>query len=334
MDDIKKSLNYQPNISYEDEYYSEKSYEESTTSIIVQEDNKTEEDIKDLIDKIDISLFGLPQYMQIVINNVFNPIKDFFEENKDDIYPGKPGTTPGDPGDGSGDKPDIEDPDDKDPDDPEDIGPDDEIPDIGDDHPPNDDEDDMFEPLVHIVDNELSILEQINRGYSEHFYDLLKDYLEKLYEALSNHWVVVVPFLFGKSKELKKFMTSDIPSDFKIDKDKQHILDLSVRCELMKKEKISFAAKNFSLDETIVKLRNFKASHELMLRYAKTDYKNINTKEDSDYNAMLEACMLNYNRKYNNSVLNLYKYLDSSVRSVDNALTTYAEEIKCKQYLK
>lgn len=333
MDEINKSLGYKPTIEYEDEYYSERHYRESSSIVIVPEDTKDKEDISDLIDKVETNLFGLPEYIQVVINNVFDPIKDFFDENKDDIDSGssKPGDDIINPGGGDGGdfNPGDEDNNDNDGNDP-----DEEIPEGGGDLPSDDEEDDMFEPLVHIVDNELSILEQINRGYSDHFYDLLKDYLEKLYESLSNYWTVVVPLLYGKPADMKKFMTSDLPKDFKTTADKQHILDFAVRSQLMKYEKVSFVNKNFSLDESLVKLRQFKSSHELMLRYATTEYKDIYTKEGSDHNAILEACMLNYNRKYNNSVINLYKYLDSSVKTVDNALTTYAQEMKCKQYLK
>lgn len=324
----KFNLEYKPNINFEEDYYSEQSYSQDTsinisTTIPVNPDKE----IEDLIDKIETSIAGLPDYIQIIIKNVFDPVKDFFEENKDTSDKDKTEEEDKDTSDKDDDFDDEWENEEDDKDTDEDDG---NEPDVGFD----DEEDDMFEPLVHIVDNELSTTQKIQNNYKENLHDLFVTYLEKINDSVNNFWVAAMALLYGKPFSTKQFILNDIPIDYKVDAINQHLLDFAIRSQIVKYEKVSFCNKNFSLDETIVKLRSFKSSHELMLRYAKTNNKDKYTREGYDYNTILEASMITYSRKHNDSVLSLYKYLNSSTVTASNALSSYLQEMKAKQYIK
>lgn len=311
------NIGYKPSIAYEDSYYSEKQQKKDITLIAPELENNKLDILDELVDDLELLIDGLPGGIQDMINNVFEPVKDFYEENKDFINgdnDDKDFTSP------SEDPTDPEDPDDK-------KNPFENDPDFI--------ADDNFEPVVNIIKEEILLVEYLENKYKENMINLFEDYFNKLLKVLNNYWAIVASVALGKTKDFKMFLSSDIQSSFKVDSKKQHILDLAMRSQIHRQQKASFASKNFALDETIVKLRTFKMNTELMLRYIKTeDIDAYTSRETEDSFKILEACMINYNSKYNSCYADLYKYLNSSTIISDNVLQLMSQEVKIKQYLK
>lgn len=328
------SIEYKPNITYIDEYDSSYTFlEEDNKQIsLTPEIHNPTEDIQDNFDKIDVFLPGLNDDIRNLIEGVYLPLKDYWEEIKDleyDFIPKLEETTildknQSDQLDKENNKDDI----------------DNEINDEDDDLPPPDVyDDDKIDGLVHIIEIEHPISTIIDKEYAKNTKDLFNHYTESLLNSISNYWVQAAPIIMGKSLEYKDYVLKDFKSYKKEDNnqilsDKKHMLDFAVRTEITRQNKIAFLQKMFPTDETIIKLRNYKASYELRKKYASINNKNEHTKEASDYNALLKANMAIYDKKYDNSFLALYKYFNSANKTLNDMFTLSIQEQKAKQYLK
>lgn len=299
---LNNMLSYNPNISYEKDFYSEKENisKQSFNNEELEEINKIE-DLENIIEDIEIGTAGLPDDMKDLIAGVLDPIVDFIEDNKDyleDIEINEDNS----------EKEDYED----------DTLIDDEV---------------NFIPIVNIIDNDNKI-EDIKKTYKDNLIDLFKDYLVKIKAVLDNYWINLSVILIGKPIEYKRFILSDIQQDFKVSKDKQHLLDLAMRSQIHKKSKISYASKIFPIDETLVHLRSLKLSTDLMLRYLEVNIDDMSTEYGVLSKAALDTCIVNYNNKYNLTYKSAYKYLNSSVELIDEILQLSIQEVKSKKYLK
>lgn len=313
----KNLISYSPSITYEDSYYSEKKHKDDVTLIAPEIEDKNKIDtLEELIEKLENLISNLPGDIQDMINNVFDPVKDFVEDNKDMIED----SNNNDSGN-STDNDNFYDEDDSD--------------DIGDDDDIDFSLDDNFTPVVNIIKEEISVVDYLKDKYKKNLYDLLDNYFNNLLKVVENYWTTIATIALGKDKEFKKFLANDLAVNYKVDKSKQHILDLTMRSQIYRQQKSSFASKNFAVDETITKLRAFKMSNDLMLRYIETDIKDTySSRNNEDASKILEACLINYNGKYNTSYMNLYKYLNSSTVLSDNVLQLMSQEVRMKQYLK
>lgn len=296
-----EKLIYSPIIDYEKDYYSDKENKDdlSYDKVFVKTPESLEE-LQDLTEHIQLLVVGLPNDLKDLIGGVLDPVLDFVIENKDYLE-------------------DVE------------VEEDDNDDDLFDDETEID-EDDKFIPVVNIIDND-NEKESIKKLYKDNISDLLINYIEKLKKALENYWTSTGLILFGKTKEFKKFILEDLPSDFKTDKD-QHLLDFAIRTQIHRHAKMSYASKSFPVEESILNLRSLKLSTDLMIRYLEEEKKDANASEYNNVsNAVLEACIVNYKAKYNNTLKSVHKYLNSSVELTDEIMQLSIQEIKSKQFL-
>lgn len=308
--ELNNIISYNPKIEYEKEYYSEKELVKEETFFIedAEEIDKIEK-IDGIIDDIGFGVIGLPDNIKDFVSGVFDPIVDFIEDNKDFID----SITDAEEDDNINNKENEDDYEDD----------------------TEEDEEVNFIPIVNIIDKDIDENEEIRKIYKDNLVDLFDNYLNKLKSILDNYWLNIAPILIGKTLDFKNFMLTDIDhKTFKVDKERQYLLDLVMRCQIHKKTKISYASKIFPVDETLVYLRNLKLSTDLMLRYMDTDVKDKDTKKGDTTRAVLDACVINYNNKYNYTYKSMYKYLNSSIEVLDEILQLSIQEAKAKQYLK
>lgn len=304
-----KQLIYNPIISYEKEFYSEK---ESIFEEILKVDENGQnqdkiEDLENIIEEIQISQAGLSDDLEDLIAGVLDPIIDFIEDNKDFL-------------EGAGeDKEDLDDIDSEDEGNEDDTEIDNEV---------------IFIPIVNIIDKDINTTSQIKQSYRDNIIDLLSDFLLKLKSVLDNYWVNMGLLLIGKSKDYKKFILSDIDQNFVVEKEKQHMLDFAMRSQIHRMSKASYAAKICPVDETLVHLRSIKFATDLMLRYMDTEIKDTTTEYGDLSQTILNSCIVNYRNKYNYTYKSAYKYLNSSVELIDEILQLSIQEAKSKKYLK
>lgn len=331
QDDIKNkySIGYKPNITYVDEYDSSATlqHDNKQESVFIKKDPTT--NIQDNFDRIDVFLPSLGEDIRNLIEGVYLPLKDYWEEEIEplpyDEIPKKEEITL---------LPEDDDPEDDDPDDKPEYTPDDEDPPKP---PPNVTDDDKIEGLIHIIKKEYPRIEIIKKEYAKNMKDLIFFYTEGLLNAISNFWVQSAPFVVGQSKDKKEYILNDIKNyndSPTVADNKKHMLDFAVRNEIIRQQKTAFLQKMFPTDETLLKLRNFKASYELRKKYAVIEDMNKETIEASDHNALLKSTTAIYDNKYDSSYTALYKYFNSANKTLGDVMTTTVQERKAKQYLK
>lgn len=306
----KKQLSYIPNISYEQDYYSEREKIDKENHGNEGNNNTSDkiETLEDIIEDLEFGIAGLNDDLKDLIAGVLDPVVDFIEDNKDFLKETE-------------EEEENEDDDGNDDDDNEDPTPiDDEV---------------IFIPIVNILDNDSKDdNKSIQQIYKDNITDLFNNFLRKLKSILDNYWINMGLTLIGKTKEYKNFILTDLDQSFTVDKEKQHMLDLAMRSQIHRKSKISYAAKLFPVDETLVHLRSLKMSTDLMLRYLDTDVDDITTEYGNLSNTILQSCIVNYNNKYNYTYKSTYKYFNSTIELIDEVLQLSIQEAKSKKYLK
>lgn len=305
----KKQLSYIPNISYEQDYYSEKENIHEDHSINVNDKNESDklEDLQNIIQDIEFGTIGLNDDLKDLIAGVVDPVIDFIEDNKDFL----------DDKDSENDDDENKDDDEKDPT----VIIEDEV---------------IFIPIVNILDNEREDdkNESIKQIYKNNLIDLFNNFLKKIKNIIDNYWINIGLILIGKTDEYKKFILSDLDQSFTVDAKKQHMLDLAMKSQIHRLSKLSYASKLCPVDETLVHLRSLKMSTDLMLRYLDMEPEDSKTEYGDLSNTILESCIVNYNNRYNYTYKSAYKYLNSAVELIDEVLQLSIQEAKSKKYLK
>ena len=135
------------------------------------------------------------------------------------------------------------------------------------------------------------------------------------------------------TSEIKMLLDNILLSSSNVIDNAKHLLDSAVRESIVKNMKLNYFSTMFNAEETIKHLKQLKAMQELRLRYSKIDEVIGDTKTNQMNNNILIASKLIYDRKYEISYENLYRYLTSSNKILEDTLQTYIQEMKSKQIL-
>ena len=324
-DDNELLIGYRPELQYEDDYVSDidfNTFNNQDNNNNNNEDDSGKEEIDNLIqDMNDLNnlIDKLPNDVSGIVDEVFDPVIDFIEEelldkellpvpNKEEwiyeeyIPPHK-----------------DENPDNND----------DNIPPILDDDALWDDED--FFPIKKEEHTEEEIIE---KEYIKNLVDLFTDYRVNLHTTISNFWMNFIIASHDKSSsEIQMLLNNILLSSSHIKADAKHLLDTAVRQQLIKSMKFDYYLMMFNAEETIKQLQQLKAMKELRLRYSKIPVLDGSTKTNQSNNNLLTASKMTYDIKYEKAYENLYRYLSSSNKMLNDALHTWIQEIKSKQIL-
>ena len=135
------------------------------------------------------------------------------------------------------------------------------------------------------------------------------------------------------TSEIKMLLDNILLSSSNVIDNAKHLLDSAVRESIVKNMKLNYFSTIFNAEETIKHLKQLKAMQELRLRYSKIDEVIGDTKTNQMNNNILIASKLIYDRKYEIAYENLYRYLTSSNKILEDTLQTYIQEMKSKQIL-
>lgn len=177
--------------------------------------------------------------------------------------------------------------------------------------------------------------EVIEKEYVKNVYDLFNDYYTNLHNIISNFWSGLLYSIMNKdTSEINTILNNILLSSSDIVDDKKHLLDFSVKAEINRNMKFKYFANNFDAEGSIKHLKNFKATYEMRLRYAKIE-KNDNpiSRADQMSNNILEAMSLSYDIKYKKAYENLHRYLKSSNTILEDSLQSAMQSIRSKQTL-
>jgi hypothetical protein len=388
-DKDKRTLGYQPDIDYIEDYMSEYVNEEiepeSITDIDDLIDNTIHLVIEDNIVNIINLLSGMPDKIQTAVNQVFKPIynewyndlryRDYPQRIPDPdtpiIKPGVPdGTTPepGEPDDPyrppgivlppiSGYDPNP----DPIPDDiiggspgtilpgiinPEPYEPSFYIPDPDDDiiepYVPEPvivapgDNNDFFDFDVPFIVEYEELLEKdiIDLEYSKNFLELIQYYTNRLNDILSVYTMgQYTAYAASKNAQDLIFILQNISiNDVDVETNYRHLIDTGLRNEVIGNNKLDFAIKNFPLESSLYHLKNFKTAYNLRVRYSQEE--NMSSDNGGSMsNSMLKGAKALSSNKYDNAYINLYKYLNSSVKVLEDVFKNLNLGLKSKETL-
>ena len=341
---LNKSLGYIPDIKYTEDYGTDYIYQEPEKEYEENNEPLLEDDfvnhIQDTMDEIANMIPGLTEPLNTIVYQIFKPIykdwKENISNNKYPVYIPDPDKIIIQP---SKDK-DIIDP----------IPPGTIPPSVY--MPPNEvqepgvqptvipilPDDDIFEPdpNIEIVYPEIKIEDIIPLEFIKNIMDLYNYYTERLKDILSLYYLNLFQAVFATtSDEEALFLVENISELLaKVeDESLKHLMDSSLRSEVLGNLKLSFCETAFSVENTLYHLKNFHTVKELRLRYytIKKD-----TTEDNDStvsNKTLEGLRMTYDRKYDDAYIGLYKYLNSSLVVLEDTLQTIIIVIKSKHTL-
>ena len=204
--------------------------------------------------------------------------------------------------------------------------------------------DDIFDPATPwgISYAQLDPIEIIELEYVKNLAELYNYYTDRLKKTIGKYYLTLFQASItsgrvkGTSNELRNYFIDKLSeSDAKANEDAnlKHLADAAVRNEITGRNKLNFYTNMFSLESTLYHMKNFKAAYELRLRYEKEEMLDAETSEDSMSNRMLTGSRENYNKKYDNAYINLYKYLNSSISVLIDVINTQALSIKAKETL-
>ncbi len=204
--------------------------------------------------------------------------------------------------------------------------------------------DDIFEPGTpwDVIYEEWDPIEIIELEYVKNLAELYNHYTESLKKVIGKYYLTLFQAsiasgtLKGSSDELRVYFLENISeADARANEDSnlKHLADTAVRNEIIGRNKLNFFANMFSLESTLYHMKNFKAAYEFRLRYEKEEMSSTESSIDSMSNRMLTGSRENYNKKYDNAYINLYKYLNSSVSVLEDVINTQALSIKAKETL-
>lgn len=312
----KQNINYRPDIKYTDDYYSEI----DTSNLNNDSSNNTPDTNKPSIDLdcTDNIVGVLPGDLSNIVNEIFGPVKDIWDNDlKDKEYSKIPSEDDyhyeyEEPEDNDSNKDDSE----------EDF-------EVG--------EDDFLEPDndIVIVPDKTDKVEIIEKEYVKNLTDIIDDYNQKLNMTLANFWMgVAISF---KEEGFKnndyiwgdmKYSSSEVRDNYK------HLLDYTVARQTTRMIKIDYYANQFNMQSTVMHLKQVKVCYELRKRYVDIEVEDTDNKKNDGMNEnILRGVNIMYDIKYDKALENLYRYLDSSVLVLDDVLKTQLQEIKSKKIL-
>lgn len=307
---MSKNLLYQPDLTYEKNYYTEGDLYNSTNEELNEESSSS----NNLIDKIDNlgqlkdDLLSKLPLLPESIQNVIKPSIDIIGDVVDDLVDKKD---------------DIEDDEDKPGIDiipvyPSDDSPSDKDTDKAPDNPFNSESSNT----ISIPDEKVDIGKEVEKQYIEDLSDVLEDYLKKQNGAIRDYINSIITYASYSNHNTVKTYTSATVSN----KNLTHVTDYITKSKIGVKQQIRLYKKLFTMDETIYHLKAIKIAKEQLKRYKSNERlqdTNLLTKSAND---LLIESRLVAEKKYEENFYGLYKYLNSSVIIFNECMNTFVKQ--------
>lgn len=303
----KNSILYSPEIEYEKNY--------DTSGQLTNEGNKTEEEDKDLLEKIHENINNIENILPILPNGMGNMLKPIITVINKVI-----------PNDKIPDEPDKN---------KENIyvypnGSDNKTPEY--EYPPSFFRDEP-DPFVIETTNKTKP-EIIMNNYNYDLVSIIDDYLEKLYKDVMNYFNNIITMISGiEVANYEKLMGQYTISADKVSTNYKHLSDSIIRSQLSRQMKTRLYNKMFNLDKTIIQIKTCKVGVEQRIRYYQASYQDDSNIENIVSNRLLEKNRMDYDLKYKQNFTNLYKYLNSSEILFNECLCMSINEIQAKTIL-
>ena len=349
-DKDKQQYSYRPQIDYQDTY--ESSYENEayrTVQRSEEEDtiigNNITDSITDVFNQLSTVIPLLPAEIQTVVNGVYKPVLDSWATLNKTPYPQfipDPEGIEFEPYNPGGIEPypveliyPIP------PDLPEPTPPHDKRPDYTIDNK------NMWDPHVPMVVkfNQTEVKDIIDLEYIKNVADLFNYYSSRLKDILFHYHSEIITAIYAKKKGNEGNLTNKTANDVsfifnkitdnssQVDDAMKHLFDAGISMNERALLKLNFMGNAFPVEQTLLHLKNFKAVYLLRKRYSEINDVDGSNKIDAMSNNILKGMKLSYDQKYDVAYMNLYKYLNSSLDILEDALNTELAGIRAKRTL-
>lgn len=210
---------------------------------------------------------------------------------------------------------------------------------VGTDEPNDDDEiPDVFSDDIPMIDVKVirtDIAEKILKSYDNDLVSILADYVSNMKNKISNYYSSLSVIAkesgvtdVGALSKPYNTVTTTIKNI-----NVHHMADQIIRSQIVRSQKMRLFKKLYSADQTISHIRSCKVSRDLRSRYYAASHIANDSFLDVSQNSLLEAVRNGYDRKHDENLLNLYKYLNSSVILMDECLSMAIQEAQAKAIL-
>lgn len=306
------SITYKPSLTYKKNYQSEAVFNEEDESILISDQIEEQESddltiIKEKAVIVNTLKELLPKEINKIIEAVGDEIVKVIEKETEKYIPFK-----------KEEEIKVEDKTDK-----------------NNDNPSNDFLfDDSEEDTVDIIIDNTPNYELIESIYKTDLVNVFKHYFVNLEKTLNNF-----------SVELLLITNSAGITDLTIlnNKYEGHTLDLSkdlyalsdyiIKSQIVRDQQTRLASKLFTPQETMYKIKSLKVAADLKKRYEEIEYKPNKNFDSLIQNDILSQSKFVYEKKYKENLLNLYKYLNSTVILINDNLMSYLKEVEAKALL-
>lgn len=179
--------------------------------------------------------------------------------------------------------------------------------------------------LKNFNDNTLNDKENLYEQYFDDLHNIVSDYVREV-----NYLAVISGFRSLKDMFYAYSKPKDIEDQYMV------LSDSVIRGQIAREQRTRFFNKVYNIDKTMFHLRQKDASEQLRNRYfnkKKSDYIEEEDYLDSFHNKNLKRSRNQYKQKYEDSIKNFYKYLNTSVQLTNEILKNYLDELTAKANL-
>ena len=169
--------------------------------------------------------------------------------------------------------------------------------------------------------------EAINREFVYLLSKVINHYTNRLKDIVNNYLFNIMKCNLQQSEENIDFISNKLElTSNDILNHSKHLLDSSVKSENTAALRTEFFKNVFNIRDTAVYLRSFMVSHELRKRYTNIKYSKGNSMANSMSDSILEKLNIQYELQYRKNFENLFRYLESSLKVIDDILRLYIRD--------
>ncbi len=193
----------------------------------------------------------------------------------------------------------------------------------------------MFPNITNVVLNVVpprSLVQIIQDNYARDTINLQNFYLQKLQLILQKYFQEMLTVMAECNVDDIDKLTQDFDGEYVTvgDPNMRHLRDSVCRSQIMRDQKERFIQKMFNVDNTMLHMNRWHVAEQEREAYYAESYGDSGSFLDSHANAILRDCRTQYDAAYNQSVYDMYKYLNSSCEALGDVLEMTSKEAQAK----
>ena len=193
----------------------------------------------------------------------------------------------------------------------------------------------MFPNMTNVVLNVVAprtLVQIIQDNYARDTINLQNFYLQKLQLILQKYFQEMLTVMAECNVDDIDKLTQDFDGEYVTvgDPNMRHLRDSVCRSQIMRDQKERFIKKMFNVDNTMLHMNRWHVAEQEREAYYAESYGDSGSFLDSHANAILRDCRSQYDAAYNQSVYDMYKYLNSSCEALGDVLDMTSKEAQAK----